>query len=254
MFELYHSKVRHYLHSPSPLSCYRTFEAIEADFPSVLEYEVPAFLADKEATRNGTSEPYFTPALSAADSVYVMFIGTNDLGVWAFLTDSQVPGKVLTDYTDCVYQSLDQLYASGARVFVLMNTVPLQLAPLYANTSIGGVTETSYWPEMTSNKTQIAKTMHEYTTSVNNIYKYQTPFEALVSQRYPGASFASFDVWSLVSDIYNTPAEYLNGTEPANVQGFEHHCRMDGEEQVCTNEYSGTSPDSFLWYDELHPR
>ncbi len=183
-----------------------------------------------------------------------MWIGTNDLGVYAFLTDSQVPGKVLTDYTECVYQALDRLYASGARVFALFNTVPLQLAPLYANTSINGVTDTHYWPMMPSNKTQIAETMHEYTTSVNNIYKYQTPFEALVSQRYPGASFANFDVWSLVADIYNNPSAYLNGTQPPNVSGFEHHCSGEGDVEVCTDEYNGTSPDSFLWYDELHPR
>ena len=187
------------------------------------------------------------------DSVFVMWIGTNDLGVWAFLTGSQVPGKVLTDYTDCVYQALDRLYAAGARVFVLANTVPLQLSPLYANTSINGVTQTHYWPMLDSkNKTQIADVMHEYTTSVNNIYKYQTPFEALVSQRYPGARLANFDVWQLISDIYDNPSAYLNGTEAPNVQGFEHHC--SGEPQVCVDEYNGTSPDSFLWYDELHPR
>lgn len=235
-------------------SYYRTFTSIDADFPAVLDYEIPAFLADRAAVRNGTSEAYFTPTLSAADSVYAMWVGTNDLGVYAFLTDSQVPGKVLTDYTECVYQSLDQLYASGARVFVLFNTVPLQLAPLYANASINGVTETRYWPMMPSNKTQIAETMHEYTTTVNNVYKYQTPFEALVSQRYPGASFANFDVWSLVSNIYNNPSAYLNGTEPPNVSGFEHHCSGGGDAEVCTDEYNGTSPDSFLWYDELHPR
>lgn len=235
-------------------SSYRTFTSIDADFPAVLEYEIPAFLADQASVRNGTSEAYFSPALSAADSVYTMWIGTNDLGVYAFLTDSQVPGKVLTDYTNCVYQSLDQLYTAGARVFVLFNTVPLQLAPLYANTSIGGVTETHYWPMMPANKTQIAETMHEYTTTVNNVYRYQTPFEALVSQRYPGASFANFDVWSLVSDIYNNPSAYLNGTEAPSVSGFEHHCSGEGDAEVCTDQYNGTSPDSFLWYDELHPR
>jgi phospholipase/lecithinase/hemolysin len=190
--------------------------------------------------------------LTATDAVYAIWIGTNDLGVWAFLTDSQVPGKVLTDYTDCVYQSLDGLYKAGARAFVLMNAAPLQLAPLYANDTLNGVGDNQYWPMKPSNKTQVADNMHEYTTSVNNIYKYQTPFEALISQRYPGANFANFDVWQLISDIYDNPSTYLNGTEPPNVQGFEHHCSVD--QKSCTLEYNGTSPDSFLWYDELHPR
>jgi hypothetical protein len=220
-----------------------------------LEYEIPAFIADKSSVRNGTSEAYFSPALSDTDSVYAMWIGTNDLGQWAFLTDSQVPGKVLTDYTDCVYQALDQLYDQGARIFVLMNNAPLQLASLYSNASLHGATETTYWPGLSKlNKTQISDIIHEYTTTANNVFKYQTPFESLISHRYPGASFANFDVWSLISDIYNDPSSYLNGTQPANVTGFIHHCMMDGEERVCEDEYDGDSNDSFLWYDELHPR
>lgn len=51
-------------------------------------------------------------------------------------------------------------------------------------------------------------------------------------------------------DIYNDPTAYLNGSAPANVTGFERHCDLTGT--VCT-EFEGNSPDSFLWYDELHP-
>ena len=203
--------------------------------------------------RNGTSTPYFTPALAATDSLYVMFIGGNDLGVGTFLTGEQVSGKVLTDYTNCVYKALDRLYTAGARRVVLMTPPPLHLAPLYANTSLHGVTETYYWPKMPSNKTQIAEKMHEYTTSVNSIFRYQTPYETLVSRRYPGASIAFFSVWQLMSDIYDNPSAYLNGTEPLNVQGFEHHC-SSSQPPTCNDKYNGTSPDSFLWYDELHKR
>jgi hypothetical protein len=202
--------------------------------------------------RVNTTEPYFTPSLTATDTVYSMLVGTNDLGVWAFLTNSQVSGKVLSDYTDCVYQALDGLYAAGGRIFVLMNTAPLQLAPLFANDTLHGVNEAWYWPGKPSNRTQIAEIMHEYTTSVNTIFKYQTPFEALVAKRYPGASFAIFDTWQLISDIYNNPSAYLNGTEPLSVQGYETHCTIDLV--TCVKKYNGTSPDSFLWYDELHPR
>lgn len=229
----------------------RTLSIINADFPSVLEYEVPAFMADKSSLRIGTTEPYFTPALTASNAVYAIWIGTNDLGVWAFLTDSQVPGKVLSDYTSCIYAALDQLYSSGGRNFVLFNNAPLQLAPLYANDSLGGVGPNGYWPQKPANKTQIAETMHEYTTSTNTIFKYQTPFEARIAQRYPGANFANFDVWRLISDIYDAPEQYLNGTQPANASGFERHCDLN--RQNCVDEYGGGSPDSFLWFDELHP-
>ena len=59
-----------------------------------------------------------------------MWIGTNDLGVYAFLTDSQVPNKTIVDYIECVFQALDQVYANGGRFFVLQNIAPLQLTPL----------------------------------------------------------------------------------------------------------------------------
>ncbi|KAJ9647254.1 hypothetical protein H2199_002241 [Coniosporium tulheliwenetii] len=226
-----------------------TFNA-NFQFPSVLEYEVPTFLADKASVRINTTEPYFNPALTASNSVYSLWIGTNDLGVGAFLTNNQIRGKVLSDYTSCVYTVLDRLYTSGARNFVLFNNAPLQLAPLYANDTLNGTGPGQYWPNKPENHTQIAETMHEYTTSTNTIFRYQTPFEAIIARRYPGANFANFDVWQLMSDIYHNPTEYLNGTQPANVSGWENHCQID--RTGCVLEYNGTSSDSFLWYDELH--
>jgi hypothetical protein len=174
----------------------------------VLEYEVPAFLADIPATQvNITPSAPLYPAgsLAASSAVYALWIGTNDLGIWAFLTDSQVPGKVLADYTSCVYAVFDQLYAAGGWVFVLMNTVPLELAPLYANDTLHGVGDNQYWPEKWTNHTQVAEAMREATTSVNQILAFQTPFELLVANRYPGAHFAIFDTYSLVSDIITPP-------------------------------------------------
>lgn len=51
-----------------------------------------------------------------------------------------------------------------------------------------------------------------------------------------------------MTDIYNNPAAYLNGTAPLNVTGTVHQCDASG--QQCTD---SDSPDSFLWYDALHP-
>ncbi len=51
-----------------------------------------------------------------------------------------------------------------------------------------------------------------------------------------------------ILDIYMKPCAYLNGTAPANVTGFVHHCSLNGT--MCTVD---PSPDSFLWFDELHP-
>jgi len=136
----------------------RLFSLIHADFPAVLQYEIPAFIADSKALNTMTGQPYFSPALTQSNAVYSMWIGTNDLGVDCFFTDSQVPGKTLTDYTDCVYSAFDQIYATGARYFVLMNNAPLYLAPLYANASEGGVA-TRYWTNKPSNWTAVAERM-----------------------------------------------------------------------------------------------
>ena len=173
--------------------------------------------------------------------------------------------------------ALDELYASGARYFVLHNIAPLQLAPLYANETNMGVVRSQFWKDKPENRTAIAEKMKEYATTINNVYKYQVPYEALLADRFPGANFALFDVYSLVRlrlvfaptletvyhddpltttlplnpqihEIYTSPQTYLNGTSPANVTGFSHTCDINGT--VCTD---AASPDSFLWYDALHP-
>lgn len=144
----------------------------------MLEYEIPAFLADMASTRVNSTPPaplYPTGSLTGNTAVYALWIGTNDLGIWAFLTDSQVPGKVLADYTACIYDVLDALYGAGGRHFVLMNTVPLELAPLYANDTLHGVGDNQYWPHKWANHTQVAEAMREATTSVNAILQFQTP-------------------------------------------------------------------------------
>lgn len=236
----------------------RFFAAIHAPFPAVLEYEIPAFIADLPATKVNSTPvvPLYTPQLTAQDSVYALWIGTNDLGVGAFLTDSQIAGKVLTDYTSCIYNVFDKLYASGGRNFVLMNTAPLDLAPLYANDSYHGISENQYWPNKPANHTAIAEKMRQYTASVNTIFKYQTPYEVTVATRYPGAHFALFDTHSLMTDMYNNPTQYFNGTSVAkggeSVWGYENHCSVD--QKTCVKQSNGTNPDGYLWFDELHPR
>lgn len=137
----------------------RYLAAIHQDFPSVLEYEIPNFVADIKANNIATGKPFFSPSLTATDAVYAMWIGTNDIGVDAFFTDSQIPGKVLTDYVNCVYTALDQLYASGARYFVLLNLAPLQLSPLYGNASVGGVAASHYWVNKPANLTDVGEKM-----------------------------------------------------------------------------------------------
>ena len=168
-------------------------------FPDVDGYEVPAFLADKSSNRNGTSTPYFQPPLTADNSVYTMWIGTNDLGSNAFLTNSQTPGDTIADYIDCVFAQLKRLYDAGARHFVLFNIAPLELAPMYSNSSVGagGGVQASDFPG--GNLTERAEKMKEEATGVNDVFEYRVPYESKISGDFDGASWALFDVYSLVS-------------------------------------------------------
>ena len=173
----------------------RWLDSINAPFPSVLEYEVPAYVADSNHLLE-SGKPFLD--ISSRDTVYSMWIGTNDLGEDAFITDSQVSGKTIPDYIDCIYQVFDQIYDNGGRYFVLMNNAPLQLSPLYATPENNGVGSNHYWPNKPENITEVSYRMWEQVATANSVFQYRTPFELLVKRRYPGASFAVMDMYSLV--------------------------------------------------------
>lgn len=215
----------------------RPFPLINADFPSVLEYEIPAYLADVVPESN----------IGRHSAVYAIFIGVNDLGNVAFLTDSQVSGKLLHDYTRCLFAAIDQLHTAGGRHFLLFNAIPLHLAPQYT----GSTHATRYFPDKPSNISRLSLKMQQQTTSINEILRYQVPYEVLVSKRYPDSNVALFDTSQLLSDIFEEPTIYLNGSQPVSVHDWEHHCEIDGT--GCSYKYDRTSSDSFMWWDELHP-
>ena len=157
----------------------------------MLEYEIPAFLADDKLH-----------GLPQDSTVYAMWIGTNDLGYEGFLTDSQTGNTTVTTYVDCIYHALDTVYATGGRQFVLMNLAPLHLAPLYAVPENGGVSgeESSYWPWKPENITEVSYRMKEQVVALNQVFSYRTPYELSIARRYPGASFAVMDMYGLVCD------------------------------------------------------
>ncbi|KAF2019333.1 carbohydrate esterase family 16 protein [Aaosphaeria arxii CBS 175.79] len=226
----------------------RTFAAIKAPFPDVAGYEIPAFKADSRyISRNGTAFFSGTPE----NTVYAIWIGTNDLGNDAFLTDSQIRGKTLKDYVDCVYSAIDSLYENGGRYFVLLNVAPLQLLPQYATPENGGLNATKFYPDKGSNITEISYRMYESVTTVNEVFKYRTPFETELEKRWKDAQIANYDVNALITDIWNDPKSYLNGTASLNVTAPILSCDATGD--ICTNVEDKSARDSYLWFDELHP-
>ncbi|KAE8153549.1 glycoside hydrolase [Aspergillus avenaceus] len=212
-------------------------------YPSVLEYEIPAFVADSMYTADDGN-----PFLDIAEdsTIYTMWIGTNDLGNNALLTDSQAPGKTIPDYLDCVYTALDRIYESGGRYFVLMNLAPLQLSPQYGMPGKGGVKTPQLWKDKPDNTTAVSYKMWETVVTVNEVYKYRTPAELLIEERYPGAEIAVMDMYELLSDIYNDAEEWFG--PGANETGYIKHCDNSGKN--CIQLPNG---DKFMWFDQLHP-
>lgn len=125
---------------------YRYLSAINGPFPDVV-YETAAFVADSKYINATTKTNTLYTNRRDSNTVYSMWIGTNDLGSYAFLTDSSLNGTVISDYVDCIYNRFDQIYADGGRYFVLMNTAPLQLSPLYGMPGAGGLAASHYWPD-----------------------------------------------------------------------------------------------------------
>lgn len=175
----------------------RWFADINAPFPAVEQYEVPAYLADSAYYYPNGTKFMEDPADA---TVYAIWIGTNDLGYEAFIQDEEVAGTNLTTYVDCVYDQLSRVYANGGRYFVILNVAPLNLAPIYAAPPYSAGNN-QYWANRTDNYTDTSGRMMEQVVSVNAIYEYRTPFAVEIAKRYPGASFAVYDVHGLVSHL-----------------------------------------------------
>lgn len=208
---------------------------IPGEIPTVLEYEIPAFEAD-------LAFPALYPSRQPNNTVYAMWIGTNDLGVEGFLYDRNRPGTVLDDLVGCVWDSFDRIYKTGGRRFVVMNVVPLEKTPTYASFGEGGAGNNPVWPTKSQyNTTEYQHKVFQYSRAVNDLLDYTAPFHLQVKRRWPGASITLFDAHSIFNDIHANPGQYLSS--PQNVISSYKTCDADSK---C--KYSSLSESSFLWY------
>ncbi|KAF8132832.1 carbohydrate esterase family 16 protein [Boletus edulis] len=208
-------------------------------FPPIMESQIPAYLND---TYNATL------ALNPQETIYTIWIGTNDLGVSALLTGSDVPGVSIVPVRQCAVDVLKRLYESGARNFIMQSIIPLDLTILYSSDSYPN----RYWTAQ-RNTTEWSVFMRELVRAGNQITLLE--LEAL-APTLPGAHIASFDSYGFFTDVYNHPGNYLNGTAPLNVTGCIDSCVYALNESTsdpgdCTVA-EGSAQDSFMWYDELH--
>jgi hypothetical protein len=166
---------------------------------------------------------------------------------------------------DCIFATFDRLYANGARRFVLMNLLPLYLAPMYTSAEYDGNAESVYWPgPKPRNMTEIYLKMKSQVLEVNGQFKDKIQRAVSRNDTFVDAQVAHFDVHELVRstlryeqlltfqfmDMFNAPSQYLNGTQPFHVTGSEVQCLGTYGNFTC--EAAGNS-DSWLWRDELHP-
>lgn len=174
-----------------------------------------------------------------------------------------------------------------------MNVAPLQLAPLYSATRESGLVDDGLqreWAGSPENLTRVAGRLGEEVGLVNRIWELEMGGVKRKGEKGRGleeGKFAVMDIYGLVSlfflllpyplatylptylrylpisniiistnitnfqisDIYHNPTSYLNGTTaPLDVRGYNRHCNATGG-----NCQTSSSPDSFLWFDALHP-
>ncbi|KAG6908294.1 hypothetical protein DXG01_005395 [Tephrocybe rancida] len=124
-------------------------------FPSVFESQLPLFFTEKQ---NGSL------TLGSKETIYTLWIGTNDLGKNSLISGSN-NGSVV-DVTDCMIEWVKVLYESGARNFIFQNMLPLQLTSLYSPTSYPN----RYWTAE-RNTTEWSVFMKEMVLSGNALTK-----------------------------------------------------------------------------------
>ncbi|OCH95459.1 GDSL lipase/acylhydrolase [Obba rivulosa] len=210
------------------------------DFPPLFQSQLPAYFA--EVANHSIRVP-------PEETIYTLWLGTNDVGVGELITGGQTPGVTLVDTVGCQIDWAKTLYQSGARNFLFQAMLPLQHVVLYSADSYPN----RYWT-LERNTTEWNVFMTEIVSSAN---KLQELMIQQLAPTLPGAHIGVFDSFGLFSDMIAHPASYLNGTAPLNVTGCIRSCVFKINESTadtgdCTIA-EGTDRDSFLWYDELHP-
>ncbi|KAJ8080495.1 hypothetical protein PM082_017328 [Marasmius tenuissimus] len=206
-------------------------------FPPVFESQLPLYFAEKD---NGTL------ALDSEETVYSLWIGTNDLGSNSLLTGQ--PKASIVDVAKCMVNWVKVLYESGARNFIFQNMIPLEQVPTYTP---GSYPNRFWFAER--NTTEWSVFMRELVLSGNELTRLM--LESLVPT-LEDSHLAIFDSHSLFQDMIDNPSLYLNGTAPLNVTGVVQECVFEINQpnsSVCTVVPAGPERDSYLWFDELHP-
>ncbi|KAG8740521.1 hypothetical protein FRC12_015973 [Ceratobasidium sp. 428] len=178
--------------------------------------------------------------------MYSIWIGTNDVGLGALLTDP-LKDVSIVNTTACVFDWVQKLYDQGARNFLLQNMTPMWLLPLYSPTGY----DSKYWDKIPRNQTEWSIFIAELVRAGNELQALRTKY--IAPTQFPGARFGIFDAHRLFKDIYEKPQDYLVGPT-YNVTGVIQDCHYPpgNTTLVCTAQPPAIR-DSYLWWNELHP-
>ena len=157
--------------------------------------------------------------------VVIMFVGTNDVGFNSFVTNDNRPNVSLVDVADCQMDSIRRLHALGARQFILNSLAPLQLTPLYS----GSDDATIMYPA--HNGTAWHRSMYNLVRSLNRMLLDGA--RALNEEWRGDGHIAWFNTYDFFQEIYDHPAQYFNGSIPANVTGHCRQCSDPNDPKTC---------------------
>ncbi|KIP05085.1 carbohydrate esterase family 16 protein [Phlebiopsis gigantea 11061_1 CR5-6] len=206
-------------------------------FPSVFESQLPLFFTE---LKNGSLH------LNMEETIFTLWIGTNDVGAGALITGSS-PGATVVNTTTCAVNWVKTLYEGGAKNFLFQNMIPLQHTVLYSADSYPN----RFWT-LERNTTEWSVLMTEMVNAGNALSR---ALLELLAPTLPGAHIGLFDSYQLFTDMLNNPTEFLTGTP--NIKTPIHSCVFQLNESTtdpgtCTDAPADVQS-SFLWWDELHP-
>ncbi|KAF8208143.1 GDSL-like Lipase/Acylhydrolase-domain-containing protein [Mycena galopus ATCC 62051] len=203
--------------------------------PDVIGGQTDWFIQD-HVSNNGTKNQKLD--MDPSEFVVIIFIGTNDVGVNSFVTDSENPQVSFVDLVDCQLTTIRNLYALGARRFILTR--------LYSNSS----DPTIYYPAP-HDGVAWNKRIYNFVQSMNALIRAGV---AALSREWPSATLDVFDTYGFFEEMYNHPAQFFNGSIPANVTGHCHQCPDPNNFTFCgIGDCTLAERDSYMWWDELHP-
>ena len=89
-------------------------------FPSLFESQIPLYLTEK-ANKTFNLRP--------DETIYTLWIGTNDVGVNSLIVGQGANGATIVDTVSCAVNWITTLYKSGARNFLFQNVS--QIPPIH---------------------------------------------------------------------------------------------------------------------------